>query len=271
MTEAPVVLVSRDRVGTATVTFNRPHRHNAWTVPLQSAYFAALQELSRDPAVRAIVVTGADGTFCPGADTEALQTYSDTGATNPDMALIEQPEWFATTIGTPLIAAIEGMCAGVGLAQALMCDMRIASPATRFTTAFAKRALPPMHGMTTLLARAAGDATAADLLLTARTFRGDEALRLGIVTEVSDDPLTRALDLAEEMATWCAPSSTAMIKQRLNTEWIPRLQDDIESVDSMLPAVLGSADFAEGVASLIERRAPRFTAATDGTAPTEET
>jgi len=253
-----IVVISRDRPGTATITFNRPHRRNAWTVPLQSAYFAALDELSRTPGLRAVVVTGADGTFCPGADTEALQTYSDTGTTNPDMALIEQPEWFPTTVRIPIIAAIDGMCAGVGLAQALMCDVRVAAPDTRFTTAFAKRALPPMHGMATLLCRAAGDATASELLLTARTFSGADAARLGVVTEVADDPLQRALDVAEEMARWCAPSSMALMKSRLNAPWLSRLQEDIESVDAMLPSVLSSSDFAEGVASFLARREPQF-------------
>lgn len=265
MSDESSVVVRRDRPGTATVVLNRPHRHNAWTVPLQSAYFDALQTLDAAPDVRAIVVVGANGTFCPGADTDALQTYSRTGTTNPEMELIEQPEWFSTTVSTPIIAAIEGMCAGVGLAQALMCDVRVAAPSARFSTAFARRALPPMHGMGTLLVRAAGDAVAAELLLTARTFTGDQAARLGVVTEVADDPLTRALDLATELATWCAPSSMAAIKQRLNTPWIPRLRDDITSVDATLPRVLGSADFAEGVASFLERRQPAFGPSTEET------
>lgn len=271
MGDESVVVVRRDRPGTATVVLNRPHRHNAWTVPLQAAYFEALQTLADDAAVRAIVVTGAGGTFCPGADTDALQTYSDTGATNPDMELIEQPEWFSTTVPKPIIAAIEGMCAGVGLAQALMCDLRIAAPSARFTTAFARRALPPMHGMTTLLVRAGGDAVANELLLTARTFTGDEAARWGLVTELAEDPLTRALDLATEMATWCAPSSMAAMKQRLNDPWMSRLRDDIASVDATLPTVLGSADFAEGIASFLERRPPTFGPTTGSPVPTEET
>ncbi|MFT4288733.1 enoyl-CoA hydratase-related protein [Nocardioides sp.] len=252
------MLVTRDAPGTATVTLNRPHRHNAWTVPLQAAYFGALAELAVADDVAVIVVTGAEGTFCPGADTEALQGYSDTGATNPDMALIEQPEWFAMTLPKPVIAAVEGACAGVGLAQALLCDLRIAAPTTRFTTAFARRALPPMHGMGALLSRAAGDAAAADLLLTGRTFDGTEAHRLGVVHELSPTPYDRALELAAEMAAKCAPSSMAMLKHHLNEPWLPRVRDAVESVDAILPDVLGSADFREGVASFLERRPPQF-------------
>ncbi len=266
MDESPYgteLLVTRERPGTATVTFHRPHRHNAWTVPLQRAYFAALDDLAHDPDVRAIVVRGAEGTFCPGADTEALQVYSDTGTTNPEMALIEQPEWFAATVPVPIIAAVEGMCAGVGLAQALLCDLRIAAPDARFTTAFARRALPPMHGMVPLLSRVAGDAAASDLLLTARTFDGTEALRLGVVGEVADDPHARALDLAEELATRCAPDSLATIKQHLQAPWLDRIADAVETVDATLDDVLSSAAFREGIAAFVERRRPQFPPRTD--------
>ncbi|MTB88099.1 enoyl-CoA hydratase/isomerase family protein [Aeromicrobium senzhongii] len=256
--EQDVIVLTRDRPGTGTITLNRPHRRNAWTVPLQRAYFGALEELTADPDVRAIVVTGAGGTFCPGADTQALQVYSDTATTNPEMATIEQPEWFTLTVPKPVIAAISGMCAGVGLAQALMCDLRITAPDTRFTTAFARRALPPMHGMGPLLARAAGESVAADLLLTARTFDGVEAHRLGVVNEISDAPLERALDLAAELAATCAPSSLATIKAHLVAPWLDRVRDATESADATLDDVLGSADFREGLASLLERRPPRF-------------
>ena len=252
------VLVTRDAPGTATVTLHRPHRHNAWTVPMQAAYFQALEDLVGDDGVAVIVVTGAGGTFCPGADTEALQGYSDTGATNPDMALIEQPEWLTMTLPKPVVAAVEGACAGVGLAQALLCDIRVAAPTARFTTAFARRALPPMHGMAPLLSRAAGDAGAAELLLTGRTFDGAEAHRLGVVHEISPTPYDRALELATDMATKCAPSSMATLKRHLNEPWLPRVRDAVEGVDAILPGVLGSADFREGVASFLERRPPRF-------------
>lgn len=252
------VLVAPTRAGVAQVTLNRPERHNAWTVGMQAAYFAALEGLAADPDVRVIVVTGAGGTFCPGADTEALSRYTETGTTNPAMALIEQPEWYPALVPKPIIAAISGMCAGVGLAQALLCDLRIAAPDTRFTTAFAQRALPPMHGMVPLLTRVAGDAAAASLLLTARTFHGDEALRLGVVSEISDSPLERATELAEQIAATCAPTSLMTIKQALVAPWLARVEEAVTTVDATLDAVLGSAEFREGLDSLLERRAPAF-------------
>lgn len=252
------VLVAPTQAGVARVTLNRPERHNAWTVGMQASYFAALEQLTADPEVRAIVVTGTGGTFCPGADTEALSRYSETGTTNPAMALIEQPEWYPALVPKPMIAAIGGMCAGVGLAQALLCDLRIAAPDTRFTTAFAKRALPPMHGMVPLLTRVAGDAAAAELLLTARTFSGEEALRLGVVTSVSENPLAQATELAERIAATCAPTSLMTMKQALLEPWLPRIEEAVTRVDATLDAVLGSAEFREGLDSLLERRPPAF-------------
>jgi enoyl-CoA hydratase/carnithine racemase len=256
-TAAPI-LVTTDAPGTATVTLHRPHRRNAWTVPMQKAYYDALEALRDDPDVRAIVVTGANGSFCPGADTEALSTYSETGTTNPDAASIAQPEWYPATYPKPLIAAVEGMCAGVGLAQALMCDLRISTPGARFTTAFTRRGLPPMHGMDVLLSRVAGPAHATDLLLTGRTFEGADALRLGVVSELSDTPLARALTIAEELAAHCSPTSIATMKDRLSRGWLDRLRESIVEVDAILPNFLGSNDFREGVAGFLERRPPRF-------------
>jgi enoyl-CoA hydratase/carnithine racemase len=174
------------------------------------------------------------------------------------MATISQPEWFAATVSKPIIAAIEGMCAGVGLAQALLCDLRVAAPDTRFTTAFARRALPPMHGMAVLLERCAGYAVATDLLLTARTFSGEEAASLGLVHYSDEHPLERALNLAADLAATSAPSSMASIKAHLLAPWLERIVEAVTSVDESLDSVLASPDFAEGVASLVERRPAVF-------------
>lgn len=246
------------RAGVGVLTLNRPHRKNAWTVPLQREYFAALDALADDPTVRVLVVTGAGGAFCPGADAEALTTYTETGAVNPEAAHIAQPEWFPITVPKPLIAAIEGPCAGVGLAQALQCDIRIAAPTAKLTTAFARRALPPMHATVPLLERVVGPAAASELLLTGRAFDGVEAARLGLVHQLAQDPLAAALEMARDMAAHCSPASLARIKAALWAPYRDRIAAAIEEVDSILPDVLGSADFREGVQSFVERRAPKF-------------
>lgn len=244
--------------GVATITLNRPERKNAWTVPMQAAYYAALEAATADAEVRAIVLTGAAGAFCPGADAAALTTYTETGTTNPLAAEIEQPEWFPSLVPKPMVAAIEGPCAGIGLVQALMCDIRVASPSARMSTAFARRGLPAMHGGEWLLERLVGAGVAHELLLTGRIFDGAEAARLGVVTECDDSPLQRAHAIAADLAAHCSPTSMAHIKRQL---WaIPErtLAESVESVDAVIDTFLASADVAEGVSSFVERRAPHF-------------
>ena len=244
--------------GVAVITLNRPGRKNAWTVGMQAAYYAALETATADPAVRVVVVTGADGAFCPGADTAALTTYTQTGTTNPLAADIEQPEWFPSLVPKPMIAAIDGPCAGIGLVQALLCDIRVAAPTARLSTAFARRGLPAMHGGEWLLARIAGAGTAHELLLTGRTFDGAEALRLGVVTECSETPLERALEIAADIAARCSPTSMAHIRRQLWTTGDRTLAQSVEAVDAVIDGFLSSPDVAEGVMSFVERRTPHF-------------
>ena len=259
MSVQPVVLVDTvDRV--TRITLNRPERRNAWTVEVQRDYFAALQGAALDEDVAVVVLTGAGGSFCPGADTRALAVYGDTGTTNPLAAEIAQPEWFPSLVRKPMIAAIEGPCAGVGLAHALMCDIRIAAEDARISTAFARRALPPMHGAAWLLERIAGAGVAHELLLTGRTFSGAEAARLGVVTEAvaPGAALERALEIAADIAQNCSPSAMAAIKEQLWTNRDRSFVAAVEEVDATLDDVLSSADFREGVTSFVERRPPRF-------------
>lgn len=245
--------------GIAVITLNRPERKNAWTIPMQAAYYAALETVTADSDVRAIVLTGAGGAFCPGADTAALTTYTETGTTNPLADDIEQPEWFPSLVPKPMVAAISGPCAGIGLVQALMCDIRVAAPDARFSTAFSRRGLPAMHGGEWLLERLAGASVAHELLLTGRTFEGTEAARLGVVTECASSPLDRAREIAADMAAHCSPTSMAHIKGQLWTAHERTFAESVQSVDAILDTFLSSADVAEGVASFVERRAPQFT------------
>lgn len=244
--------------GVAVLTLHRPERRNAWTVSMQAEYFDALQQCADEPAVRVIVLTGAGGAFCPGADAAALTTYAETGRTNPLAATIEQPEWFPTTVPKPIVAAIEGPCAGVGLAQALMCDLRVAAPDARFSTAFSRRGLPAMHGAEWLLERAAGASVAHDLLLTARTFSGLEAAQYGVVNETHQNPLDRALEIARDMAENCSPTSMAQLKDRLWTSRDRTLSQAVCHADAVVEEFLASADFAEGISSFLQRRRPSF-------------
>jgi enoyl-CoA hydratase/carnithine racemase len=252
------VLYEVDDVGVARLTFNRPERKNGWTYGMEARYFQLLDLLSSDPDVRAIVVTGAGSAFCPGMDLEKLEEVRRSGTVNFEG---REPQTHPLTVRKPLIAAINGACAGIGLIQALMCDVRFAAPSAKFTTAFARRGLLAEHGVAWLLPRVVGRENAADLLLSARVVDAREAYSLGLVSRVVDDGerlLDAALAYARDLAVNCSPLSMAMIKQQL------LLADDQSLEEARLIALpwvqhyTAHPDLKEGMASFVERRPPRF-------------
>src|SRR5437763_15358869 len=142
--------------GVAVLTLNRPDRLNAWTPELQTRYFDLLDECAARADVRAIVVTGAGRGFCAGADMQGLATlaggegsngFDDSASGRPD----ERPVRHPLSIPKPVIAAINGACAGIVLVLAIMRDVRFAAAGAKFTTAFARRGLVDEHGISWLL------------------------------------------------------------------------------------------------------------------------
>src|ERR1700687_2872448 len=133
-----LVLTEVDADGVATFTLNRPERRNAWTAPMEDGYFDVLAAADTDPAVRVGVLTGAGTSFCPGMDMGRLAEVAgrpvNISARRPQYA---PPHPAPRLPQKPLIAAINGACAGIGLTQALMCDVRFAARGARFSTAFA--------------------------------------------------------------------------------------------------------------------------------------
>jgi enoyl-CoA hydratase/carnithine racemase len=260
-------LVLREDHGAVTVlTLNRPERRNAWTIPLQRRYYGRLAECVDDPAVRAIVVTGAGTTFCPGADTGELQTYTETGDFNPDAATIVQPDWYPLAVPKPMIAAINGACAGFGLVQTMMCDIRFAVPGARMTTAFARRGLPALHASSYLLPRLIGMSRATELLVSGRTFISDEAASFGLVHRLigADELLAKTLEYAADIAANCSPTSIGNIKGQLRDSYGQTFLQTVEHAESLERAALSSDDFREGVFSFVERRPPAFAPWTSG-------
>jgi enoyl-CoA hydratase/carnithine racemase len=254
-------LVLRDvHDGVTVLTLNRPRRRNAWTIPLQRKYYELLQECVEDPSVRVIVVTGAGSTFCPGADSDELRVYTQTGDFNPEAATIAQPDWYPITVPKPMIAAINGACAGFGLVQAMMCDVRFAVPGARMTTAFARRGLPALHASSYLLPRLIGKSRATELLVSGRTFTTDEAAGFGLVHQLvsPENLLDHALAYAADIAVNCSPESVSTIKTQLRDSDAQTFLDTVDQAERLERAALASADFQEGVHSFIERRTPAF-------------
>jgi len=249
------VLAERDGDGVLTLFFNRPERRNGWAEDLHEAYYDRLAKAAADPDVRAVVVTGAGSTFCPGADLSRLGGLAEAGARLPHHP-VDVPRRFPK----PLIAAINGACAGVGLVQALFCHVRFAADTARFSTAFARRGLVAEYGVAWTLSRLVGQERALDLLLSGRTFDAAEAMRLGIVSRVVPraEVLAAAQAYARDLALHCSPRAMAVIARQVldaqDSTFDEALRASYEHVDRFI----GSADLREGVASFVERRPPRF-------------
>jgi enoyl-CoA hydratase/carnithine racemase len=242
--------------GVLVLTLNRPDRHNAWTPELETEYFDALEQADQDSSVRAIVVTGAGRSFCPGMDAERL---SRSAAGEPYL-VDRRSQSLATGLRTPVIAAVNGACAGVGLVHALYCDFRFCVPEAKLTTAFAVRGLPAEDGISWVLSRLLGPSRAFDLLATSRVITGEEAHRLGLVDRLVQpgELLTQAVDYARGLAQRVSPVSLAMIKAQVWADPGETLEQARVRSRHYLAVARLQPDFAEGAAALAERREPRF-------------
>jgi enoyl-CoA hydratase/carnithine racemase len=256
----------------AVVTLDRPDRLNSWTGRMHSEYRALLARAAADPEVRAIVVTGAGRGFCAGADSRALEGHVARGGydpgTGPDLARPGygvRPEFdaeFAYHFGIPkpIVAAVNGPAAGVGLALACYCDIRIAAAGAKLTTAHGRLGLPAEFGLSWLLPRLVGVTHAADLLLSSRIVLAEEALAMGLVNRVvpADDVLAESLAYATVLATEVSPASMAATKHQLYADLHRDVRSSVEDAGGRLETMMAGPDFTEGVAALTEKRPPRF-------------
>ncbi|OYW88865.1 MAG: enoyl-CoA hydratase [Hyphomonas sp. 32-62-5] len=262
--------------GVLTITLNRPDRLNAWTGTMQVEVETAIRKGGADDAVRCIVITGAGRGFCAGADMNGLQSIqasagADYNATRPAAPRPASPSALETKFPgrfghmfacpKPIIAAINGPCAGIGLILTLFADMRYAAAEAKFTTAFAQRGLIAEHGIAWQLPRLVGEANALDLLFTARKFDGAEAERLGLVNKAlpGDELMDYVNDIAGHLATQVSPRSVAIMKRQVRESYFQSYAASLEVADAEMEASFATHDFKEGVASFVERRPPAFT------------
>jgi enoyl-CoA hydratase/carnithine racemase len=253
-------LVLGERRGPVLVlTLNRPERLNAWTDALEEDYYAWLDAAEDDPEVRAIVVTGAGRGFCAGADMDDLQRGA-AGEAEAALRNRRRPRTFPLTVRKPMIAAINGAAAGLGLVEALYCDVRFASPGAKLTTAFALRGLAAEYGASWLLPRLVGYSTALDLLLSGRVVLGEEALRLRLVDRLSEPErvVDDAVAYATELATYSSPWSMATIKAQVQADLDRSFTEAVAEAEELMIRSFDHPDVLEGVRSYHERRAPAF-------------
>jgi enoyl-CoA hydratase/carnithine racemase len=263
-----------DRV--ATITLNRPDKLNAWTAVMESEVRAGIGEAERDEKVRVIVLTGAGRGFCAGADISLLSTVATKGLDSAQRAQAVQPQGGAVegtradfqkkysyfpAVTKPVIAAINGPIVGLGLVIALYCDLRFASDAARFGTAFARRGLIAEYGMAWMLPRLVGHSNALDLLFSARMIDAAEALRMGLVNQVYPQGTfhEKVREYAVELASNVSPRSLRVIKRQVYEAMFLTLAETFETSEREMLASLQCEDFKEGVAHFVEKRSPVFT------------
>ena len=248
--------------GVATITLNRPERMNAFTFPLGAELESAYAHCDEDDSIRAVILTGAGKAFCAGADMGGGgKTFDDVEggrrAADPGR---EVRRLAAFQVRKPVVAAINGHAIGVGLTLAMQCDMRFVSQGAKLAFAFVRRGIIPELGSHAILPRVIGFSRAADLLLSGRTFLGDEAAALGLATEAlpTGEVVSRAREWARDVAQNAAPASVAIAKRLLWEGVTETPRETMAKEGPLLEWVGKQADAAEGVRSFLERRAPEW-------------
>ena len=258
--------------GVAVITLNRPERLNAWTGAMAAGLRDSLKRAEADAEVRAIVLTGAGRGFCAGADMNLLQDVAAAGESAAPNALpfdptarpdFQHPQTYLAAVGKPIIAAINGPAAGMGLCISLFCDLRFMADGAFFTSAFARRGLIAEHGTSWMLSRLVGHSRALDIMLSSRRVGAEECLRIGLADRVFmvADLLREAKAYAKDLADNVSPRSMRVIKRQMWNALVQDLAEAMKDADREMALSLKSDDFKEGVASFVEKRQVRFTGA----------
>jgi enoyl-CoA hydratase/carnithine racemase len=259
----------------ATITFNRPDRLNALTARTQVELKHALIRAESDERVVGIVLTGAGRAFSAGADMGTLGQIARAGKIEKDEGLAKMesesrgrnvdPEFgvtwsFIPSLKKPVIATVNGPCAGMSFAIAALCDLRFASETAVFTTSFSQRGLIAEHGLSWILPRLLGPSRALDLLWSARKIGADEAAQLGLVDRIVADGevVSAAREYIVNLARNCSPTSIMIMKRQVYLHLMRPLHEAMGESNRLMAESLARSDFREGVASFVEKRPPAF-------------
>jgi enoyl-CoA hydratase/carnithine racemase len=261
-TELDHLRVDRHDDGVAVLTLANPDQRNAMSDQMTASWVSAVDGLAADPQLRAVVVTGAGTAFCSGGNTGWIAGEPDASVDQLRSRMIAfYRAWLSIRrLEVPTIAAVNGPAIGAGLCLALACDLRYAAQGARLGAPFVKLGMHAGMAATYLLPHVVGEAHARDLLLTGRTVEADEALRLGLVSEV----LPAEGFLGAVLRTASGIAATAPIASRLTTLALrggghADLETAVQWEALAQPVTLATADLQEGVAAAREKRSPRFT------------
>ncbi|MDP3139624.1 MAG: enoyl-CoA hydratase-related protein [Burkholderiaceae bacterium] len=262
MTDTSSVLYASEGA-VAIVTMNRPQSLNSFNRPMHAALWAALDRAEADPAIRALVLTGAGRGFCAGAD---LSDFDFTPG--PDLVeranpgpLIERT--FNPTarrlqaLRMPTVAAVNGVAAGAGVSFALNCDIVIAAPSASFIQAFSKIGLVPDAGGTWFLAERLGLARAMALAMTGDRLEAQQAREWGLIWGVAEDFMGASLAMAQRLAAM--PTKALVTTRHLLREAGGRSLNQQLDAECEAQAAMGRThDYIEGVSAFLQKRAPNF-------------
>jgi enoyl-CoA hydratase/carnithine racemase len=258
-TEGPVAIVRLDR----------EDKLNAFTFVMIEAIREAVAAAAADPAIAGVVITGTGRAFSAGLDmgdlgrssrAEVGPSATERAAPAPERRELPALFSFLLDVPKPVLAAVNGVCAGGGVVLAMMCDLRFASTSATFTTAFAKRGLIAEHATAWLLPRMMGTSRALDVLWSSRKFDAEEAYRMGFADRLvaPDDLLGTATTYVREMAATVAPRSVAAMKRQIYGGLSVSIEQSCDDADALMRASLDHPDLKEGIQSFLERRPPRF-------------
>ena len=261
-----------DEEGIATIWLSRPKRMNAWTGRMHTEYRYLLSRAEQDQGVRGIVVTGRGKGFCVGGDSDALTGHIKKGGY--DSGTSDEIEWpgygvsddfdalFAYHYGLskPIVAAINGPVAGVGLALACFVDIRFAAPGIKLTTAHGKLNLPAEYGLSWVLPRLVGLGRANDLLLTSRVFYSEEALTMGLVNQLFDSVniVQQARGYLHEMVRAVSPNSIKQTRWQIYKDLHRDAASSVEDSEKLLKEMMKEQDYQEGVQAFLDKRNPKW-------------
>jgi enoyl-CoA hydratase/carnithine racemase len=260
--------------GIAVVTLSRPKRRNAWTGRMHTEYRWILREADADAAVRVIVVTGdpQGQAFCAGADLQALEGHSEKGGYDPGTPEdIAKPGYgvdpafdasfaYHFGIGKPVIAAINGAAAGVGLVLAAFADLRFCVSGAKFTAAHGRFNFPAEFGLSWVLPRIVGLTHANDILLSSRVFTAEEALAMGFLNRVlpAEALMGEVMAYAGKLAETVAPGSARETKRQIYRDLHRDAASSVAAAEALLVEMAREPDYREGVKAWMEKRPPRW-------------
>jgi enoyl-CoA hydratase/carnithine racemase len=259
-----------DRI--ATIRLHRPHRNNAWTGRMHTEYRFLLDQAENNPDVSAIIVTASGNRFCVGGDSKALDGHSKAGAYDAgtpvdlvtpgqtDFAPFKEDFAYHFALSKPVIAAINGAAAGVGLVLACFADIRFAVPGAKLTTAHGPLNMPAEYGLSWLLPRLIGGARATELLISSRKFTTDEAEEIGLIHRlVPPEQLiseTRAYVL--DLIARVSPESLRQSKRQIYLDYHRDVGASVRDANHLLAKMIKHPDYKEAIAAFLEKRSANW-------------